>query len=71
MGHVILNVSDVIDVTSDCRRHSAAQSSDGRHGNLFGTVFGGAAMSRGHHVGLEQGSLQIHMMIEHSLVHCC
>lgn len=56
-------------------RHSsgdgAPQGSHCCHGNLLRGEFLGAGMSSGHHVGLQQSSLQVNMVVRQSLVHRC
>ena len=51
--------------------HSTAQSGDSGHGNLLWAVLGGAGVPRSHHVGLQQGSLQVDVVIAQCLVHSC
>lgn len=57
-----------IQLTRNCRGHSAAQGSHGCHCNLLVAVLVGARVSGGNHVGLEQGALQVHMVVGQSLV---
>lgn len=48
---------------------SAPQSSHCSHGNLLRGVLLSAGVSSSDHVGLQQGSLQVHMVIRQSLIH--
>lgn len=56
-------------ITGHSRRHGAAQGSDSGHGNLLGAVFLGTGVSCGHHVGLQQSTLQVDVVVRQSLVH--
>merc|ERR1711931_59287 len=53
----------------DCGGHGAAQGSDGCHGDLLVGVLVRAGVSGGDHVGLEQGSLQVDVVVRQGLVH--
>lgn len=55
-------------LTRDCRGHGAAQGSDGCHGDLLVTVLVRAGVSGGDHVGLEQGALQVDVVVGQGLV---
>lgn len=55
--------SCLIQLTRDCRRHSAAQGSDGSHGDFFTAVLGGAGVSGCDHVWFQQGALQVDMVV--------
>lgn len=55
-------------LTRDCRRHSAAQGSNSGHCDLLVAVFVGAGVSSSDHVGLEQGTLQVDMVVRQGLV---
>lgn len=55
-------------LTRDCRRHGAAQGSNGGHGDLLVAVFVGAGVSGSDHVGLEQGTLQVDVVVRQGLV---
>ncbi len=50
-------------LTGDGRWNGAAQGGDGGHCYLLRRVLVGAGVASGHHVGFQQGSLQIHMMV--------
>ena len=52
-------------------REGALEHGDGRHGNLLRGVLLGAAVSREDHVGLEEGALQVHVVVAQRLVHGC
>lgn len=58
-------------LTCDGRRHSAAQGSDGSHGDFLTAVLGGAGVSGCDHVWFQQGALQVDMVVRQRLVHCC
>lgn len=51
--------------------HGAPQSGHCGHGNLLRGELLSAGVSSSHHVGLQQSTLQVHMMVRQSLVHCC
>lgn len=55
-------------LTGDCRRHSSAQGSDSCHRDLLITVLVRAGVSGGDHVGLEQGALQVNVVVGQGLV---
>lgn len=50
------------------RGHGAAQSGDGSDGHLLGGELLGAALASGDHVGLQQGSLQVDVVVVQRLV---
>jgi hypothetical protein len=50
--------------------HGAAQGGDSCHGYLLVAVLLGARVSWGDHVGLQQGALQVYMVVRQSLIHC-
>lgn len=50
-------------LTCDGRRHSAAQGSDGSHGDFLTAVLGGAGVSGCDHVWFQQGALQVDMVV--------
>lgn len=60
-----------VHLTCHGRGHGATQGGDGRHGDLLRAVFFGAGVSSSHHVGFEQRTLQIHMVVRQSLVDGC
>lgn len=60
--------SCLVQLTRDCRRHSAAQGGDGCHCNLLVAVLVRAGVPGGNHVGLEQGALQVHVVVRQGLV---
>lgn len=47
----------------------APQGRHSRHGNFLRCVLLGAGVSSCHHVGLQQGAFQVHMVVRQSLVH--
>lgn len=55
-------------LTRDCGGHGAAQGSHSCHGNLLVGVLVRAGVSSGNHVGLQQGALQVDMVVGQSLV---
>lgn len=55
-------------MTRDSSRHSAPQSRHRCHGDILRGELLGAAVSSSHHVGLQQCSLQVHMVVRQSLV---
>lgn len=57
-----------IQLTGDGRRHSAAQGSNSCHCNLLVAVLVRAGVSCGHHVGFEQGALQVDVVVRQGLV---
>lgn len=59
-----------IHLTGDCRRHSTAQGSNSGHCDLLVAVFVGAGVSGSDHVGLEQCTLQVDVMVRQGLVDC-
>lgn len=65
-----LFLSACIHLTGDCWGHGAAQGSDGGHCDLLVAVFVGAGVSGSDHVGLEQGTLQVDMVVRQGLVDC-
>lgn len=44
------------------------ESCDSGHGHLLWSILLGAGMSSSHHVGLQQGALQVNMMVIQGLV---
>ena len=56
-------------LTCDRRGNGAAQGGQGRHSNLLRAVLGGTAVSGCHHVGFEEGALQVHVVVRHGFVH--
>lgn len=56
-------------LTRHSRRDGAPQSGHCGHGNLLRCVLLGAGVSSCHHVGLQQGALQVHVVVRQSLVH--
>ncbi|CAN7986146.1 unnamed protein product, partial [Ixodes hexagonus] len=50
-------------------RHGPLQGGDGGPGDVRRGVLLGAALSRSHHVGLEQGALQVDVVVVEGLVH--
>lgn len=57
-----------VQLTRDRRRHSAAQGGDSCHCNLLVAVLVRAGVPGGNHVGLEQGALQVHVVVRQGLV---
>lgn len=57
-----------IRLTRDCRGHSAAQGGNSCHCNLLVAVLVRAGVSSGNHVGLEQGALQVDVVVRQGLV---
>lgn len=57
-----------IHLTGDCRRHSTAQGSNSGHCDLLVAVLVGAGVSGSDHVGLEQCTLQVDVMVRQGLV---
>lgn len=57
-----------IQLTRDCGGHSAAQGGNSCHGNLLVAVLVWAGVSGSNHVGLEQGALQVDMVVGQGLV---
>lgn len=57
-----------IQITGDCRGHGAAQGCNSCHGNLLVAVLVWAGVSGGNHVGLEQGALQVDMVVGQGFV---
>lgn len=55
-------------LTRDCRRHRAAQGGNSGHCDLLVAVFVGAGVSGSDHVGLEQGTLQVDVVVRQGLV---
>lgn len=55
-------------LTRDCRRHSAAQGSNSGHRDLLVAVFVGAGVSGSDHIGFEQGTLQVDVVVRQGLV---
>lgn len=55
-------------LTRDCRRHGAAQGRNSGHCDLLVAVFVGAGVSGSDHVGLEQGTLQVDVVVRQGLV---
>lgn len=58
-------------ITGNRSGDSAPQSGHCCHGNLLRGELLGAAVSSGHHVGLEQRSLQVDVVVRQSLVDGC
>lgn len=56
-------------LTGHSSRDGAPQGRHSSHGNLLRCVLFGAGVSSCHHVGLQQGALQVHMVVRQSLVH--
>jgi len=55
-------------LTGDGGGDGAAQGGDGGHGDLLGAVLLGAGVAGGHHVGLQQGPLQVDVVVAQRLV---
>ena len=51
-----------------CGRHGALESLDSGFSNLLGSVFGLARLTGCHHVGLQQSSFQVNVVVVESLV---
>lgn len=64
----IKNCVMCIQRTGNCRGNGAAQGSNGCHGNLLAAVLVWARVSSGNHVGLEQGALQVDVVVGQGLV---
>lgn len=58
-------------ITRDSSRDSASQSGHCGHGDLLWGELLGAGVSSSDHVGLQQCSLQVHMVIRQGLVDGC
>lgn len=58
-------------ITRDSSGDSAPQSRHRCHGDFLRGELLGAAMSSSHHVGFQQCSLQVHMVVRQSLVDGC
>jgi len=52
-------------------RHGPAEGGDGGDGNLFWGVFLGALLASSYHVGLEESTFQVNVVVVESLVHEC
>lgn len=57
-----------VELTRDCTGHSAAQGSDSCHSDLLVAELVRAGVSGSHHVGLEQGALQVDVVVRQGLV---
>lgn len=55
--------------TRHSSRNGTVESGDSGHGHLLWSILLGAGMPSGHHVGLQQRALQVHMMVIQGLVH--
>lgn len=67
--HAFRQVSIVcIQLTRDCRGHSAAQGGNSCHCDLLVAVLVRAGVSGGNHVGFEQGALQVDVVVRQGLV---
>lgn len=54
---------DSLILTCNSWRYGAPQGSDSGHGNFLVGELGGTGVSRGDHVGFQQCSLQVHMVV--------
>lgn len=59
----------MLPLTGDCGWHGAPQGGDCCNGNLIMCVLLGAGMAGGHHVGFEESSLQVDVVVAEGLVH--
>lgn len=55
-------------LTRHSSRNGTVEGGDGGHGHLLWSILLGAGMPSGHHVGLQQRALQVHMMVIQGLV---
>lgn len=55
-------------LTGNSCGNSPVESSDGGHSHLLWSILSGAGMSGSHHVGLQQGALQVNVMVIQGLV---